>query len=87
MDRGAYEALAKGRKSLLPRGVIRQEGKFSRGEVVELCFESQVFGRGVVQYSHEELAKIAGHKTDEIKAILGYPHKDEVIHRNDLALL
>ena len=86
VDRGAYEALARSPKSLLPRGVVGQDGKFGRGEVVELRFESQVFGRGVVQYSHEELAKIAGHKTDEIKEILGYKYKDEVIHRNDLVV-
>jgi len=86
VDRGAYEALLRSPKSLLPRGVVSQEGKFGRGEVVELCFESQVFGRGVVQYSHEELQKIAGHKTDEIEGILGYKHKDVVIHRNDLVV-
>lgn len=86
VDRGAYEALTEGRKSLLPRGVVRHEGKFDRGEVVELCFESQVFGRGVVRYPHDELAKIARHKTDEIEGILGYKHKDEIIHRNDLVV-
>lgn len=86
VDRGAWEALTRGPRSLLPRGVVRQEGKFGRGEVVEICFESQVFGRGVVQYSSEELARIAGHKTDEIKGILGYKNKDEVIHRNDLVV-
>ena len=86
VDRGAYEVLTRSPKSLLPRGVTRHEGKFGRGEVVELRFESQVFGRGLVQYSSEELAKIAGHKTDEIEGILGYKYKDEVIHRNDLVV-
>lgn len=86
VDGGAYEALTRSQKSLLPRGILGHEGKFSRGEVVELCLESQVFARGVVQYSSEELAKIAGHKTGEIEGILGYPSKQEVIHRNDLVV-
>lgn len=86
VDRGAYEALAGKRKSLLSRGVTRLEGKFTRGEVVELCHESQVFGRGVVSYSSDELSKIAGRKTDEIEGLLGYKYKDEVIHRDDLVV-
>ena len=33
-----------------------------------------------------EDARIAGHKTGEIEAILGYRGRDELIHRDDLAL-
>lgn len=86
VDRGAHEALLRGRRSLLPRGVVSYQGKFGRGDVVELCFESQVFGRGVVRYSSEELSKIAGKKTDEIEAVLGYKGRDEIIHCNDLVV-
>jgi glutamate 5-kinase len=76
VDQGAYDALVRNRKSLLPRGVVNHEGKFSKGDVVELQLETQVFGRGVTHYSSDELAKVAGRKTDEI----------EVIHRNDLVV-
>lgn len=86
VDRGAYEALLKGRKSLLPRGVVGLEGEFSRGAVVELQWEDQIFGRGVVFYSSEELSKIAGKRTDEIEKVLGCKYKDEVIHRDNLVL-
>ena len=86
VDRGAYEALVGGRNSLLPRGVMSYQGKFSKGDVVELWFDAQVFGRGIVHYSTEELAKIAGKRTDEIEALLGYKQRDEVIHRNDLVV-
>jgi len=86
VDRGAYEALVTGRKSLLPRGVVSCQGKFSRGDVVELCFDSKIFARGVVFYSHEELSKIAGRRSDEIQSLLGYKRKDEIVHRNDLVV-
>jgi glutamate 5-kinase len=86
VDQGAYDALVRNRKSLLPRGVLNHEGRFERGEVVELRFENQVFGRGVAGYSCEETAKIAGRKTDEIEKILGYKYRDELIHRNDLVV-
>jgi len=45
-----------------------------------------VFGRGMTAYSCEELSKIAGKKSDEIEAILGYKYKDEIIHRDHLVL-
>lgn len=86
VDRGAYEVLTEGRTSLLPRGIVAQGGKFAGGEVVELCYGDQVFGRGVVRYSSGELAKIAGRKTDAIKEILGEKRPAEVIHRNDLVV-
>ena len=86
VDQGAYEALVRNRKSLLARGVNGQKGKFSRAEVVELSYEGRVFGRGVSAYSSEELSKVAGRKTGEIKKILGTRHKDELIHRNDLVV-
>lgn len=86
VDPGAYEALLRGRKSLLPRGVIKAAGRFHRGDVVELSYESQVFGRGVTRYSSDEIAKIAGRKTEEIESLLGYKDKDELIHRNDLVV-
>ena len=87
VDRGAYDALTRtSHTSLLPRGVLHCEGKFAEGEVVEISHDSQVIGRGVVLYSSDELSKIAGKKTSEIKDILGYKHKDEVIHGNDLVI-
>ncbi len=86
VDRGAYEALTERGKSLLARGILRCEGKFSRGDVVELFCDNHVFGRGVSAYASDELFKIAGKKTDEIETALGYKYKDEVIHRNDLVL-
>ena len=42
-------------------------------------------GKGVVEYSSEELAKIKGKHTDEIEAILGYKNYDNVIRRENVA--
>ncbi len=85
IDRGAFEALQAKHRSLLPSGIVKVRGPFNRGDVVELeSSEGRIFGRGVVRYSHRELAQIAGKKTHEIETVLGYKHQDEVIHRNDL---
>ncbi len=87
VDEGAYQALKGENRSLLARGIVKVRGDFKRGDVVELeASGGKVFGRGVVQYSNEELFQIAGKKSNEINAILGYKYGDEVIHRNDLVL-
>ncbi|MBN1687834.1 MAG: glutamate 5-kinase [Candidatus Omnitrophica bacterium] len=85
LDAGACEALRVKKKSLLPKGIVQLEGEFEKGQVVELRSPSgEVFGRGVVRYSSQELKRILGRKTSEIEEILGYKYQDEVIQRNDL---
>ena len=86
VDDGAAAALAKG-KSLLPAGVLAVEGAFERGDAVLVKTRAgRVLGRGLVAYSSGDCARIVGHKSGEIAAILGYRGRDEMIHRDDLAL-
>lgn len=86
VDPGAYQALA-AKKSLLPGGIVKIQGDFEEGRVVELAtLGGKIFGRGVVRYSSRDLERIAGKRTDEILAILGKKPHDEVIHRNDLVI-
>lgn len=87
IDEGAKEALVKKGKSLLPSGVVAAEGEFERGMVVRVCDqEGREIGRGITNYSAEEVRKIAGKKTTEIEKILGVKDYDEVIHRNNLTV-
>jgi glutamate 5-kinase len=43
-------------------------------------------GRGLSAYASSDIRRIAGHKSGEIAAILGYRGRDEIIHRDDLVL-
>jgi glutamate 5-kinase len=87
VDDGAAKALAGGR-SLLPAGVAAIEGGFQRGDAVAVkSADGQELGRGLVAYSAEDARRIMGHKTHEIEALLGYRGRDEMIHRDDLAIL
>jgi glutamate 5-kinase len=87
VDDGAAKALAGG-GSLLPAGVAAIEGGFQRGDAVAVkSAEGQELGRGLVAYSAEDARRIMGHKTHEIEALLGYRGRDEMIHRDDLAIL
>jgi glutamate 5-kinase len=86
VDDGAMTALRDG-KSLLPAGVTGIEGRFERGDAVEIRGPDGVrIGGGLIAYSAEDARLIAGHKSREIEALLGYRGRDEMIHRDDLVL-
>jgi glutamate 5-kinase len=86
IDQGAAAALNSG-KSLLPAGVRRVEGQFGRGDAVRILTEEGVeIGLGLVAYDAADAQKIAGRKSSEIAAILGFSGRDEMIHRDDLVL-
>jgi glutamate 5-kinase len=86
VDKGAENALARG-SSLLPAGIVTVTGRFDRGDLVTLRgLDGNEIGRGLAAYSDGDARHIAGHKTGEIEKILGYRGRDEVIHRDDLAL-
>jgi glutamate 5-kinase len=86
VDAGATAALARG-KSLLPAGVTLVEGDFGKGAAVVIRTEAgEILGHGLAGYSAAEARRIIGHKTREIEACLGYRGREELIHRDDLAL-
>jgi glutamate 5-kinase len=88
VDQGAYDALAKKGRSLLPKGVVEVGGEFDSGDCVScLTPQREEFARGLVSYGSAELAKIKGAHTSEIEQHLGYNAGDAVIHRDDLVLL
>ena len=86
VDDGAATALGAG-KSLLPAGVIEVGGTFDRGDaLIVRDSRGTELGRGLCAYSAEDARRIMRHKSREIEALLGYRGRDEMIHRDDLAL-
>jgi glutamate 5-kinase len=87
VDEGAARALAQGR-SLLPAGVRRVEGDFHRGDPLSVRdLAGRELARGLSAYDAADAARIIGHRSAEIEAILGWRGRDELIHRDDLVLL
>jgi len=88
IDKGAKKAILD-QKSLLPAGVIAVEGNFDLGDCVEILGPSrELVGRGITNYSSEELKKILGLHTDEVREVLGGKDFDEeVVHTDNLVLL
>lgn len=86
IDEGAVAALKSGR-SLLPAGVVDVEGVFERGDTVIIRDRrGNVIGRGLTAYSSSDARLLVGRKTRDIEHILGYSGRDEMIHRDDMAL-
>jgi len=86
VDAGAVVALRAG-KSLLPAGVVAIEGTFGRGEPVALQGpDGAAFGLGLVRYTAEEARMIRGRRSGEIEAVLGYPGRAALVHRDDMVI-
>ena len=86
VDRGAATALGSG-KSLLPAGVVTVAGNFHRGDTLAIFdAEGREIARGLASYDADEARQIAGRKSAEIEAILGYPGRAAMVHRDDLVM-
>lgn len=88
IDAGAQQALVEKGRSLLAIGVTKVEGTFIKGDLVSLCdAEGREIARGLTNYSSEEIEKIRGLKSDRIAQVLGHRPYEEVVHRDNLALV
>jgi glutamate 5-kinase len=86
LDAGAERAIRAG-ASLLPAGVVRVEGDFSRGDCVLMRNPGGgEIGRGLVAYDAGEAALIAGRNSQDIAALLGEPGRATLIHRDDMVI-
>lgn len=88
IDDGAANAILRKGKSLLPSGIVSVEEDFGIGAPVEFkSLNDDILGIGLVNYSAAEIRQIKGVKSNKIKSILGHKSYDEIIHRDNLALL
>ncbi len=86
IDDGAVKALHHG-KSLLPAGAIEVSGKFERGAPVAINGpDGREVARGLIAYDADDARRIAGKRSAEIEAELGYRGRAALIHRDDLSL-
>jgi glutamate 5-kinase len=85
IDDGAARAIVERNKSLLPAGIVKVEGDFSKGDVVEIRDPAgKPLARGLSNYSSDDVDMIRGRKTAEVRAILKERAYDEVVHRDNL---
>jgi glutamate 5-kinase len=86
VDDGAARVLRESGSSLLPVGITAVDGSFEAGDAVEVAANGSVLGKGITDYSADELSRVLGLKSTEVRKLL--PHAaDEVIHRDRFVLL
>ncbi len=86
VDHGAEAALRSG-KSLLPAGVKSVAGDFHRGDTVAVIgLDGREIARGLAGYDADEARLIAGRRSTEIEAVLGYAGRSAMVHRDDLVM-
>jgi glutamate 5-kinase len=87
VDAGAARALVDGR-SLLPAGVVSVEGRFARGDVLNIVGpDGHVLARGLAEYDVEDAARITGKRSDALTDILGYAPRAAMVHRDHMVLI
>ncbi|HLP85735.1 MAG TPA: glutamate 5-kinase [Phycisphaerales bacterium] len=88
VDEGAKRAIVERGASLLAKGVRDVVGSFPANSPVEIAGADKVaFARGITPYDANEVRAIAGKASDEIEAVLGVCIAEEVIHRDDMAVV
>jgi glutamate 5-kinase len=85
VDDGAARVLRESGSSLLPVGITEVEGAFEAGDAVEVALDSETIGKGIVNYSAEELRRIKGLRTEKVRELI--PHaSEEAVHRDYFVL-
>lgn len=88
VDAGARQAVQHQGRSLLPIGVVQVNGLFAKGDVVALLDEDGVeFARGLSNYSSNDLERLRGLHSEQVRAALGASAYDEVVHRDNLVVI
>jgi glutamate 5-kinase len=88
LDRGAVRAITEQGRSLLAIGVVAAEGEFGKGDVVSLCGEDgREIARGLTNYNVNDVQRIKGLRSDQIADTLGHRPYEEVVHRDNLAVV
>jgi glutamate 5-kinase len=91
VDANASIAIVERQKSLLSSGITGINGKFRRGDTIGI-FEinkknKKEIARGLSNYDCDDLEKILGKSSDEIKKQYPYLNCEEVVHKDNLVVI
>lgn len=88
VDDGAATALRHHGRSLLAAGVVDVQGRFDRGDAVQIQDRAgRAVGFGLTNYTASDVARIKGAHSAAIETMLGYQHGAEIIHRDNLVVV
>jgi glutamate 5-kinase len=85
VDEGAARVLRERGSSLLPVGITEVDGSFEAGEAVDVVVDGEPVGKGISNYSAEEMRRIKGLNSSEVHDLM--PHAaEEAVHRDNFVL-
>jgi glutamate 5-kinase len=88
VDEGAAKAMTNDGRSLLAIGIRDVVGEFGKGDIVSVVNQRSIeIARGLINYSASQIRQIRGCRSDRIEQILGQCPYEEVIHRDNLAMV
>jgi glutamate 5-kinase len=85
VDAGAARALREGGTSLLPVGIVDVAGDFDAGDAVEVAHDGRSVGKGISNYSADELRQVRGLKSGAVRELLPRA-TEEAVHRDYFVL-
>jgi glutamate 5-kinase len=85
VDAGAARALREGGTSLLPVGIVDVAGEFDAGDAVEIAHDGHTVGKGICNYSAQELRTVQGLKSSDVRELLPRA-SEEAVHRDYFVL-
>ena len=86
LDAGAVDAVIRGKKSLLAAGITRVVGQFESGDPIELVDPAGApVARGLAAYDADDVVRMAGRSTVQLRVEMGDEYARPVVHRDDLA--
>jgi glutamate 5-kinase len=85
VDAGAARALRDGGTSLLPVGIVEVNGRFDAGDAVEIVHGADAVGKGICNYSADELRQVRGLQSVAVRELLPRA-SEEAIHRDYFVL-
>jgi glutamate 5-kinase len=87
IDKGAEDAVTNKGKSILPVGIIKVEGKFSRGDTLKVfSVDDKLIAKGISNFSNDEISRLMGKNEQQILPEFGSILCSEVIHRDNLVV-
>lgn len=84
----AAEALATSTGGLSRDYVVKIHGDFTKGDVLHVYSESgDEIARGLTNFSSDETMMLARHTDQDVKALLGYQARPEIVNRDNMVML
>jgi len=85
VDAGAARVLSQKGSSLLPVGVTGVEGRFEAGDAIEVVADGILIGKGIANYSSDEVGRIKGMKSSDVLELMPQA-AEEIVHRDYFVL-